>query len=93
MKSERVIYHAPRRDSEHVKYNPDLGDELRHKLWRLKERTGVPMTVHLREALSLYLDAYEKAETERMDELELEMWRSEFALERLRQVLGKERPD
>jgi len=47
------------------------------------------MTVHLREALSVYLDVYEQVEQERMDELELEMWRSELAVERLRQVLDR----
>lgn len=37
------------------KYNPDIGDELRHKLWELKEATGVPMSQHLKTALTEYL--------------------------------------
>lgn len=72
-----------------ISSGPRYWGELRHKLWRLKERTGVAMTVHLKEALSLYLDVYEQVEQERMDELELEMWRSELAVERLRQVLDR----
>ena len=36
-------------------YNPDIGDQLRHELWRLKQRTGIPMAKHLRAALRQYL--------------------------------------
>ena len=42
-----------------AKYTPDVGDDLRHRLYLLKEATGVPMAHHLREALATYLAYHE----------------------------------
>lgn len=80
----------PRIAEGFARYNPDIGSELRHRLWLVKERTGIPMTVHLRRALSVYLDVSAQLEEEEMSDDERQMREAELALERLRQILSQD---
>ena len=73
-----------------ARYNPDIGSELRHQLWLVKERTGIPMTVHLRRALSIYLDVSAQLEEEELSDDERQMREAELALGRLRQILSQD---
>lgn len=43
------------RNGEYPRYQPQLSNEAIHELWKLKERTGRPMTVLLEEAVRRYV--------------------------------------
>lgn len=46
----------------------ELNDDLRHQLWQLKQTTGTPMSVHLRDAVTVYLAAYPQLQEARAQE-------------------------
>jgi predicted DNA-binding protein len=45
------------RNGEYPRYQPQLSNEAIHELWKLKEKTGRPMTVLLEEAVRRYVAA------------------------------------
>ena len=73
------------------RYMHELGDDLRHELWSLKEKTGTPMSVHLREAVTVYLAVYPQFEEARsqegISEYERHQAEGRVIFDHLRQVL------